>query len=547
MRLKEKPRRTITAMLAGLAALTALSGCTAAPAEVIGDGLDTARYHESADWTMWQKNAFGSRYNGAEKAITPKTVGNLKLKWAYTFANVPFSKVGSQPAVSDGVMYMGGPDAKLIALNARTGAEKWTYDITAVTGPVSGENAEVRDGPTVSGNSVFFGDSTGRVYSVNKNTGKLNWATRVADHPDARLTSSPQVFEGSVYIGESSYEGGFNDESYECCVHRGQVISLDARTGKLKWRYYTMREAEQIGTWPSGTPKYGPSGGGVWASPVIDPRTRTVFIGTGNNYTGFEGDTDSMLALNIDTGKPRWKRQFTAPDEHTYMCVLRPQVSGWCPGYGTYALNSDVGATANIIDVRGRTLVTVGQKGGMYHALDARTGDIVWERRLVEPDPTSKDPGSRGIEFGSAYDGKYIYVSTWRGDPGKVFALDPATGETLWETAHPADGCTSGGAAKYPDAGCEPAFIAAVSATPGLVYAGSSDGKERILDAKTGEIVWTFDAVREFAGVNGIPGRGNGIAGNGGAVISNGMVYVMTGYHPYYDTSRGPVLLAFGL
>lgn len=534
------------ALTAGLAALVAVSACASAPAEE-QEGINTARYHESADWSMWMKNPFGSRYNGAEKKIKPENVKNLKLKWAYTFANVPYAKVGSQPAIVDGVAYMGGPDAKLFALDAKTGKEKWHYDITEVTGPVSGESAELRDGPTVAGDSVFFGDSTGRVYSVNKNSGTLNWATQVSDHPDARLTSSPQVFDGKVYIGESSYEGGFKDESYPCCIHRGQVLSLDAKTGDIVWRYYTMKPAERVGTWPSGTPKYAPAGGGVWASPVIDPRTRTLYIGTGNNYTGTEGDTDSLLALHVDTGKVRWKRQFTHPDEQTYMCVLRPEVSGWCPGYGKYALNMDVGATANIIDVGGRTLVTVGQKGGMYHALDAKTGEIVWEKRLVVPDLTSKDPGSQGIEFGSSYDGKRIYVSTWRGNPGSVFALDPATGRILWETENPADGCTTGGAAQYPDGGCEPAFISAVSSTPGLVYAGSSDGKERILDAKNGKILWTFDVVREFQGVNGIVGRGNGVAGNGGAVISNGMLYVMAGYYPFYDTSRGPVLLAFGL
>jgi polyvinyl alcohol dehydrogenase (cytochrome) len=536
-------KRLYKATLAVLAAIIAVAGCASAPAEP----FNTATYQESGDWTMWMKNAYGSRYNGAEHQITPQNVKNLKVKWAYTFANVPYSKVGSQPAIVDGVAYVGGPDAKLFALDARTGRQKWAFDLTPTTGPVTGENAEVRDGPTVSGNSVFFGDSTGRVYSVDKRNGRLNWATQVANHPDARLTSSPQVFDGKVFIGESSYEGGFNDESYPCCIHRGQVISLDAKTGRLIWRYYTMREAEQIGTWPSGTPKWGPSGGGVWASPVIDPRSRTLYVGTGNNYTGFEGDTDSMLALSVDTGRVKWKRQFTHPDEQTYMCVLRPEVSGWCPGYGEYALNMDVGATANLIDVNGRTLVTVGQKGGMYHALDARTGAVVWERRLVEPDLHSKDPGSQGIEFGSSYDGKYIYVSTWRGSPGKVFKLDPRNGKVLWVTENPSDGCTSGGAGQYPNAGCEAAFIAAVSTTPGLVYAGSSDGKERILSAKDGKILWTFDVVREFQGVNGIIGRGNGVAGNGGAVISHGMLYVMTGYHPYYDTSRGPVLLAFGL
>ncbi len=549
-----KNRHRITAVLAGLAALTAISACTAAPAEVGGSDLDTARHGQSADWTTWQKNIFGSRFNGAERKINPHTVGDLKLKWAYAFPNIPYSNVGSQPAVQDGVLYVGGPDGKMRALDARTGADKWAYDIRGVTGPVDGESAQLRDGPSVSGNSVYFGDSTGRVYSVNKHTGKLNWATgRMDNHPDTRMTSSPLVFDGTVYIGVSSYEGGFgrddpDNPSNECCVHRGQMVAINARTGAIEWRYYTMRPAERIGTWPNGKAKYGPSGGSVWSSPVIDPRSRTLYVGTGNNYTGEEGDIDSLLALNIDNGTVRWKHRFVFPDTQTYMCVLHHEVNPWCPGFGTTAKNMDVGATANIIDVRGRTLVTVGQKGGMYHALDARTGEVVWEKRLAEPDLTHNDPGSQGIEWGSAYDGRSLYVSTWRGDPGKVFRLDPATGDIQWETENPTDGCSTGGAANYPDAGCEMAFISAVSVTPGLVYAGSSDGKIRILSARTGRIVWTFDAVRDYQGVNGLPGQGTGISGNGGAVISDGMLYVHAGYHPFYtDGSGGPVLLAFGL
>ena len=133
------------------------------------------------------------------------------------------------------------------------------------------------------------------------------------------------------------------------------------------------------------------------------------------------------------------------------------------------------------------------------------------------------------------------------GDPGILYALDPATGAELWHTPNPADGCTTGGAAQYPDL-CTPSFIPAVTTSPGLVYEGSADGKMRVFDSNTGKVLWTYDTVRNFDGVNGLPGFGGAISGGGGAVVADGMVYVQTGYWMApYPSDRGHTLLAFGL
>src|SRR5437660_4143926 len=182
---------TVAAVVAATAAAIGI-GSSGSAVGALSDDSDSL----SANWSTWQKNIFGSRYNAAEYKINPATVGNLKLKWAYAYANIPNTNMGSQPAIVDGVMYVGSPEAKLLALDAKTGATKWEYDYSAVTGPVSGELAQLRDGPAVHGDSVYFGDSTGRVFSVNKNSGTLNWATRLSDHPFTRITSSPLVFDG---------------------------------------------------------------------------------------------------------------------------------------------------------------------------------------------------------------------------------------------------------------------------------------------------------------------------------------------------------------
>lgn len=209
-------------------------------------------------------------------------------------------------------------------------------------------------------------------------------------------------------------------------------------------------------------------------------------------------------------------------------------------------MDFDVGATPNLFFAGGRALVGVGQKSGVYHTLDARTGAVVWERQLAVPDFNDPDPGGAGIEWGSSFDGRRIYVATWRANPGTLFALDPATGATLWQTPAPAQGCTTGGAGANPEL-CWPAFTPAVTTSPGLVYEGAADGKMRVYSSSNGALLWEYDTVRDFMGVNGVPGRGRAISGNGGAVVVDGMLYVQSGYYPFYPTDKGHVLLAFGL
>ncbi|MFL6076896.1 MAG: PQQ-binding-like beta-propeller repeat protein [Mycobacteriales bacterium] len=506
----------------------------------------------TADWPSWQKDLSGSRYNADEHRITPRTVGQLKLKWAFTFANVPYARTGSQPAVVDGVLYVGGPDGTFYALDARTGATRWVYDLAPVAGPSTDQNPNmVRDGAAVSGHRVYFGDSRGYLYALDTRTGRLDWATHLDQNPSTWITSSPIVYRGAVYIGVSSIEAGWVNTvpNYPCCTFRGHVDALDAATGRTLWQHFTIPPASQVGTWSNGAPKYAPSGGAVWSSPVVDPYTGTLLVGTGQNYTGEAGDIDAVTALDLRTGQARWTRQMAFPDTYTQACGKASGPNEYCPGQGKgTALDFDFGATANLFWAHGRRVVGIGQKGGVYHALDVRTGRTVWQATLATADLTQPDPGAAGVQWGSSYDGQRIYAATWRpvGGP-ELYALDPATGKTVWKTPSAADGCSTGGAAQAPPGVCWPAFTPAVSSTPGLVYEGNADGKMRIYSARTGDTLWQYDAVRDYDGVNGVPGHGSALSGNGGAVISHGMLYVQAGYYPYYPSDKGHVLLAFGL
>lgn len=531
--------RLRAAALACVAVVVAAT-VTVAPAPA----ADTAGASRGGDWPSFQKDLAGSRYNGAERSITPHTVGGLRLKWSFAFPYVSGAVPQGQPAVVGGSVYVGGPDGRLYALDARGGRTLWTFSLASAAPDAA--KAVVRNSPVVSGGRIVFGDTQGRLYAVRRSTGELLWTTRLDSHPSAMLTGSPVVHRGKVFIGVSSGEN-VGGTDYACCTFRGHIDALDVTDGSLAWRHYTVPEPRPAGTWPSGAKRYEPSGGSVWSSPTVDPRTGTVYVGTGQNYTGTEGETDSVLALDAGTGAVRWTRQMTHPDTWRLLCNQPNTPPEYCPGNadGT-ALDYDLGAHPNLFTVDGRPLVGIGQKSGVYHVLDARTGEIVWQRRLSVPRPG--DMGLSGIQWGAAYDGRRLYVATNRAEPGTLFALDPASGELLWESPNPADGCTTGGAAAHPDV-CFPALVSAVSATPGLVYEGSTDGKVRAYRADNGKVVWQYDTLRDFDGVNGLPGRGGAVSGNGGGVVvADGTLFVRPGHWPVYPDSRerGLVLLAFG-
>ena len=609
------------------------------------------------DWPMWQHDTAGSRHNPDETAITPSRVGQLGLKWSFAFPNT--DAASSQPAVVGDTLYVGGRDGYFYALDARTGALRWRFDTATVTGaphPAAGTqsgggavpffgntttSALLRDGPAVVAGTVYFGDTKANLYALDAATGALRWATKVDDFPDAIVTSSPVVDRGRVFVGVSSGEEAFGlVPAYDCCHFRGSVVALDVASGKIVWRHYTVPPAQRAGTNRFGVPYYKPSGAAVWASPAIDAATHTVFVGTGNPYSGAgAGESDSMLALDEDSGHERWALQLTHGDEWNLDCVFH--TTGDCPEPGP---DFDFAAAPNVFRIRAdavprcvnrrrsrfavrrprharvvaitavvdgrrvkhvrrqrirsitlrrlpsrvfalrlvertaggsrlaferpyrgcrrgprlvrpraprrrlRTVVGAGQKSGVYHLLDARTGRIVWQTELSKPENAGGPNFQQGVQWGTSYDGRRIYVATAVAHPSRLHALDPASGRVLWQTKNPDDGCTTGGAASY-GSDCQIGMPAAVSTSPGLVFEGSLDGKLRAFDADDGRTLWQFDTVRSYTGTNGQTGSGGSISG-AGAVVAHGMVYVNSGYNTEESPQtgiHGNVLLAFGL
>jgi polyvinyl alcohol dehydrogenase (cytochrome) len=447
---------------------------------------------QSGEWRIAGQNLSNSWSQPAEHSISPANVNGLAPKWVFTTGG----DVSATPTVDGNAVYFPDWGGNLFAVEKDTGRLIWSHKISDYDGV---EGAISRVSPAVNGDQIIIGDilnskqvhNGANVISVDRQTGAIQWMTQVDTHPAAVITGSPVVFDGIVYIGVSSSEETLAlNPTYPCCSFRGSVVALDAKNGAMIWKTFDMPD--------NGGQTGGYSGGAVWQPPAIDPKRGTLFIGTGNNYTA-PADAeacqkatptancaapddffDTALALDLKTGQIKWSKRLQSFDTWTVACHLPSGTNPNCPVPTSQDFDLG-GAGPNLLG----NIVGFGQKSGIYWALNPDDGNIVWS--------TPVGPGSSlgGIEWGTATDGKRIYVAiadhdklpytlvpsgqqiTW----GSWSALDVATGKILWQTADPTVGTIDTGS---------------VSVANGVMYAGSYSGQMYALDTTTGKILWNF-------------------------------------------------------
>lgn len=490
-------------------------------------------------WNGWGVTVANTRFQPAEGAgLTADQVPRLKLKWAFAFPNV--NEASAQPVVAGGRVYVGSWGSEVYSLDARTGCIYWTVKTqSAVRSAVS--LGVSRDGRL----TAYFADWSATVYAVDAGTGMLLWKTKIDDHPLAKISSSPTLYDGRLYVGVASgEEGQAGNPTYECCTFRGSVVSLDAATGRQMWKTYLVADTPaRTGKNPRGTQRWGPSGAAVWSAPTVDVRQRAVYVATGNNYSPpATPASDAIVALEMDSGQIRWIQQLTADDTWNTSC--QPRVPGHenCPDLEDP--DFDFGASAILVELRdGRRMLVAGQKSGLVYGLDPdQRGKVMWQQRV------GKGGTQGGVLWGPAVDHDTVYVAvsdamrvgaTNDFDPkagGGLVAIDLATGQKRW-TAPPVP-------CRDQHRSCSPAQVAAVSVIPGVVFSGSADGHLRAYSTRDGAIIWDYDTVRDFDTSNGIKGKG-GTINNGGVAVVDGMVFTNSGYNHITGIYPGNVLLAF--
>src|SRR4051812_6141757 len=488
-----------------------------------GSGAQTSTTAGLGGWRIAGRDLNNSRSQRSEKTIGPAEAARLAAKWVFTTG----SDVSATPTVAGNAVYFPDWAGNLYAVRADTGTLLWSHAIADYNGRPGSIS---RVSPAIYNDELIIGDNMAsgvehngaHVIGVDRQTGALRWITEVDSHPAALITGSP-VFHGTtVYVGVSSNEEGLaTNPAYPCCTFRGSMVALDVVTGRILWKTYTVPDNKGL------TNLY--SGNAIWSPPAIDPRRGSLYIGVGNNYTvpdavlqcqqeaidsgnqnanctAPDDHFNTVLALDLRTGAIKWARKLSGFDAWTVACLsLPPGVN--CPS--PHGPDFDFpGSGPNLLHVRdhdndrdddgpqgrgheehpqerGRDLVGIGQKSGIYWALNPDNGAIVWTT-IVGPGGTTG-----GIQWGTATDGNRIYVAITNslhipytlanGGPtinwGSWAALDPRTGRILWQVPDPTPGAGDPGA---------------VSVANGVVYVGSYSGAMHALDARTGAVLFTF-------------------------------------------------------
>jgi alcohol dehydrogenase (cytochrome c) len=457
--------------------------------------------------------------------------GNVKnLRPAFTFQTEVRESMETAPIVVDGIMYMTTSFNHVYALDAVTGKEFWHY--THKMGPITtfccGPNNR---GVAIEGGKLFMGTLDAKLVALDAKTGKLLWATEIADPEKGYSeTMAPTVADGKVLIGTNGGEYGI----------RGFVKAFDSATGKLLWTFYTIPEKGHEGVWAENDATgrnmkrdiaaekaqlardssfYQTLGGGVWMNPAVDLKTRTIFFVAGNpspDLYGAErpGDnlyTNSMLAVNLDTGAYKWHSQYIAHDVWDLDAVSPPILM-------------------DVKDKSGKMIPAVlhGGKTGHIYIHNRETGALIRFSEAMIPQenmwvlPTAQGarmlPGANGgVEWSpmavnsklrmayalNLHQPMTYHVEAAKYPGGKLWlggAFKVIEGEKQWGRLAAVNVDTGKVAWKFDT---EQPLIGGALATAGdLVFYGEGNGLFRALHAGTGKLLWEYNC---GAGANAMP------------------------------------------
>lgn len=471
-------------------------------------------------WNGWGVDLSNTRFQTVKAAgLTAAQVPQLKLKWAFGFPGA--GSVFGQPSIAAGRVFVGLDIGYVYAIDAASGCVYWSFQA----------EAGVRTAVTVDRATAWFGDLKANVYAVNVATGEPIWKVKVEDHPSARITGAPKLYEGRLYVPVASgEEGAGGNPRYPCCTFRGSVVALDAATGRQIWKTYAIPDAPQPTTKSgTGVQHYGPAGAGIWMSPTIDPKLRALYVGTGDAYTEPAAKTtDALIAMDLDSGKVLWTAQDTENDTWLAGCTANAP-TGNCPE--KLGPDHDFASPPMLKTLpNGTRILIAGQKSGNVWGHDPdRKGAVVWKTALTG---NTTEFGGK-IIWGGAADDVNAYFGL---GPGGIAAVQFRDGERKWFTP----------LTPAPAMARHPGQDGPLTAIPGVVFSGGWDGVLRALSTTDGHVVWEYDTAHEFDTVNGAPAKG-GSMGAAGPTVANGVLFVPSGYVGVKGGMPGNVLLAFTL
>ena len=483
--------------------------------------------NQGKDWLHTNGDYTQARYYPGAQI----NAGNVsRMRPVFTFQTEVRESMETAPIVVDGVMYMTTSFNHVYALDAVSGKEFWHYKhkMGPITTFCCGPNNR---GVAVDGGKLYMGTLDAKLVALDAKTGKLLWETEIADPEKGYSeTMAPTVVDGKVLIGTNGGEYGI----------RGFVKAFDGATGKLIWTFYTIPETGHEGVWAENdatgrnmkrdiaaekaqlarnTQFYQTLGGGVWMNPAVDLKTRTIFFVVGNpspDLYGAErpGDnlyTDSLVAVNLDTGAKKWHFQYIAHDVWDLDAVSPPilidaknksgkmvpaVIHGGKTGH-IYVHDRETGALIRFSDAmipqENMWVLPTAQGARM---LPGANGGVEWSPMAFSPkhrlayalnlhQPMTYHVEAAQYPGGKLWLGGAFKVIESEKQWGRLAAVNVDTGKVTWkfDTEQP--------------------LIGGALATAGdLVFYGEGNGLFRALNAGTGKLLWQYNC---GAGANAMP------------------------------------------
>ena len=494
-----------------VAAIVALSGVAVGAQQAPSSGPTFQQlldgFADPSQWPTFSGDYTGRRHSPLTQ-ITPENAHRLTAQWTFQTGTVTRGRgFETTPLVWDGVLYVTGSNNYAWALDARTGRPFWQYRRELPDDLTYGRSAPVNRGFGMLGDLLFMVTLDAHVLALDRATGTVQWEAELADyHVGYAATMAPLVVGDKVIVGISGGE----------YATRGFVDAYDPETGERIWRFHTIPGPGEPGseTWPQDAEILARGGGGTWMTGSYDPELDLIYWGTGNPNPDYYGDdrlgdnlyTNSLVALDAQTGTLRWHYQFTPHDLHDWDSNHVP-------------VQADI-----MFGGEQRKVVMVANRNGFFYVLDRTTGELLlgkpftettWAREIGPdgrpiilndgsegclPDPwgsTNFMPPSfdpvRGLFFvtaretcatfipqkpefepGRASSGGTVWVDRDQAY-GALRAIDVRTGERRWEFRYPT-----------------PTLAGVLSTAAGVVFAGDNEGNFMAFDAETGENLWPY-------------------------------------------------------
>ncbi|MGE5105839.1 MAG: pyrroloquinoline quinone-dependent dehydrogenase [Betaproteobacteria bacterium] len=492
--------------------------------------------------------------------------GNVsKLKPAFVFQTAVLESMETAPIVVNGVMFLTTSFNHVYAIDATTGEEYWHYKhkMGPITTYCCGPNNR---GVAIEGDRLFMGTLDAKLVALDAKTGKVLWETQIADPEKGYSeTMAPTVVDGKVLIGTNGGEYGI----------RGFVKAFDAKDGHLLWTFYTIPDKGHEGVWATkdiagrdlhrdidaekaafakDSSFYQTLGGGVWMAPSIDRKTKTAFFVVGNPSPDLYGAirpgdnlyTDSMVAIDVDTGTYKWHSQYIPHDVWDLDSVSPTILTQAKDGSGKLVDVVIHGGKTGEIYVHDRAsgklirhsepmiphenMYVLPTKEGA-RMLPGANGGVEWSPMAVNPKlhlafaANLHQPMTYHVEEAPYPGGSKLWLGgafkTIPGEEqwGQLVAVNLDTGKIAWKHKTP-----------------QP-LIGGVLATAGdIVFNGEANGWYKAYDARTGKELWKFNC-------------GAGVNSPGVAYTVNGKQYiaVAAGGNNQIDAKRGNSVYVFAL